>query len=75
MILAPTICPEAPKWISMNLPCRARSESVCRGVPVVPGPRFIREAVRTKRELLSFRTVLALPKASSTGLQHRNTIR
>jgi hypothetical protein len=32
MILAPTICPEAPKWISMNLPCRVVREQRTLGI-------------------------------------------
>jgi len=74
--------PVAPKWILMNLPCEAEEEALQPGCISLPSPHeriwlahhyyyeeiFFLKQQLTKREELSFLTVLAFPKASSSGL-------
>lgn len=66
-ISAPASLPEAPKWIRMNLPWSLEKKKNCN---IVTGKsqQVMKKRILTKREELSLRVVLALPKASSTGL-------
>ena len=82
-ISAPASLPDAPKWIRMNLPWETgklreisnkiwHTQTVLQNVLIADIFTYLMKKIRVKiltnREELSFRTVLALPKASSTGL-------